>query len=270
MRVRHQLGKWEPIPNALIEDPELSPLARYLGIWLASRPKGWEIRAQILPHLIKDPRRQSGHIGRDVTRRLIKELEAAGYLIRSRHHDPNGNWFWDSCFDARKVTAPAMPWETVGGNSGDIDHTDLVQSEVNQKTTTASDVARLDHRNSVVVATKSLKIPEILAGVQHQYAVRMIERCPKEQQQAVLDEIGALAHAGRVRRPLALLFRLVSRAQLGEFAPSAAVERTRALASMQSASPSPSVISRPENESRQLAETMLKKLRAKFRLPPGR
>lgn len=63
--------------------------------------------------------------------------------------------------------------------------------------------------------------PEELSGTNQAAAQKLMQRCPPELRQPVLDEIATLIAAGRVRNPIGLLRRLVDVAQEGNFVPSA-------------------------------------------------
>ncbi|MEO8461000.1 MAG: hypothetical protein ABI451_10745, partial [Dokdonella sp.] len=207
----------------------LSFLARWFAIWLAARPPGWEIRAGLLPYQIKDRSRPSGHLGRDSTRRLLRELQNAGYLIRSRYRDCNGQWLWRSSFNATKNVASTIAWNTVDGDSvdgvsGDITDTDLTP-KLNHSTRTTTTGAEANKATGgqeespvvVVGSTLNLEMPDILKGPLTPSACAIIERCPEAMRQTVLDEIRAVASRGRVRNPIGLLHRLVERVITGEF-----------------------------------------------------
>jgi hypothetical protein len=198
VRVNHLAGRWEAIPRALIEDANLTFLARWFAIWLASRPPGWEIRAGALPRLLKDHSRPFGHLGRDSTRRCLKELENAGYLVRKRHHDAGGHWVWRSCFNATKVDASTMPWNSVvgssgHGNSGDISDTDSSSTLIKSIPTTTTETAGAKSTDLkpvvVVVPMMALEFPKILKGSFAASAQILIDRCPAPLRQPVLDAI---------------------------------------------------------------------------------
>lgn len=104
IRVARHQGRWEAIPRALIEDARLSFEARWFAIWLTARPPGWEIRAGALPRLLIDRTRCSGHLGRDASKRLLRELETAGYLVRRRRRGARGRWVWESSFDPARTS----------------------------------------------------------------------------------------------------------------------------------------------------------------------
>ena len=271
IRVDHQVGRWEAIPRALIEDKDLSFLARWLAIWLASRPPGWEIRSGTLPRLLKDRSRLSGYLGRDSTRRLLKELEATGYLRRRRYQDSAGKWIWQSCFDATKNVASAMPWksvdgEPVDGTSGDITNTDLDSRLIESTpttTTTCGPTAPNGTEAVVVVPLGELEFPDVLKGHLAPSALTLIERCPAPLRQLVLDEIRMLASKGKVRSPVGLLHRLVERAGVGTFVASHRLPaRNRAQRVDRTASPAAAIngvsqvspIATPEFAKQRLAE----------------
>jgi hypothetical protein len=76
---------------------------RGFAAWLLTRPPGWQIRASALPHLLKS---RSRHVGRDLARRFLRELERAGYLTRTRHRTADGRWISDNAFRPNSVLRP--------------------------------------------------------------------------------------------------------------------------------------------------------------------
>lgn len=75
---------WTVLPNAFLEDEKLSYRARGLQGYLLSRPDGWETDSTRLARKAKE--------GRDAVRTALSELEACGYLIRSRVQGAKGRW----------------------------------------------------------------------------------------------------------------------------------------------------------------------------------
>ena len=54
-------------------------------------------------------------VGRDKVKRMLRELEQAGYLVRSLSHDADGRWVWESTFSP----IPAADVFPVDGESVD-------------------------------------------------------------------------------------------------------------------------------------------------------
>ena len=220
VRVDTSIGRWEAVPKSLIDDSRLSAEARWFASWLFARPPWWEIRASGLPRLLKDQSRPSGHLGRDLTRRMLRELENAGYLVRTRMRDVDGRWVWRICLNATPQVA-----STIDGLAGDGEGVDLLQTELIQTktylnrttTTAASPDSNPSAQNVGVVSIDNLQFPEVLTGDAQRLAVSLIGQCPNELRQAVLDQIAVYQQQGNVRSPLGLLYRLVQRAKSGEF-----------------------------------------------------
>lgn len=109
MIIRH--GEDEPgytkIPNATLENGELSLKARGLLSYLLSRPEGWEfdsVRMAKSKHARKD--------GRDAIRTGLTELVVAGHLERIKSQDAAGKWTTE-CFvfphpQQRLIAAPTI------------------------------------------------------------------------------------------------------------------------------------------------------------------
>ena len=76
------------VDNSVFTTRNLSPEARWALGYLLSKPDNWELRMSDLQH-------QAG-CGRDKARRLVRELEAAGHLVRCRTHRTDGRWIWES------------------------------------------------------------------------------------------------------------------------------------------------------------------------------
>lgn len=80
MIIRSKLDRdYTSIPNAIIEDETLSAEARWLLIYLLSKPRDWVVR-------IGDIMRAGG-FGRNKGYDLIKSLENAGYILKQQARD---------------------------------------------------------------------------------------------------------------------------------------------------------------------------------------
>lgn len=88
IRVHKTRGEFSVIPRAAVNDKELSWEARGLLVYLLDKPDDWQIR-------FNDLVRQSPAQG-DKTRRILRELEGAGYVRRSRFNRADGTFGWES------------------------------------------------------------------------------------------------------------------------------------------------------------------------------
>jgi hypothetical protein len=133
LRVDKAAGRWEAVPVMLLQDTRLSFDTRGFAAWLLALPPSWEIRAEALPHLLKDNSRP-GHVGRDKARRFLRELERAGYLTRSRTRSPNGCWIWNNVFTpVPTIDGSAAHGSSIVGSSVGDGPVDIHQTENNYK-----------------------------------------------------------------------------------------------------------------------------------------
>lgn len=87
------------IHRRLFEDSRLSLEARGLMGYLLSKPDDWQVR---VPDL-----QRTANVGRDQMRRILRELESAGYLVRRRTHGANGRWTWESLIHETPLEQPS-------------------------------------------------------------------------------------------------------------------------------------------------------------------
>ncbi len=90
------------IDNDLLRDESLSFRATGLLAYMLSMPPGWEPTGDELGEVKKE--------GRDAVLVAMREVEIAGYLVRSREHGPGGRWvhvstIYESLADARAAQA---------------------------------------------------------------------------------------------------------------------------------------------------------------------
>jgi hypothetical protein len=77
------------INNEFFSDRNLSAEARGTLGYLLTKPDNWQVQVNHLQWIMC--------MGRDQLRRVLRELEGAGYLMREAHHDPEtGRWLWVS------------------------------------------------------------------------------------------------------------------------------------------------------------------------------
>lgn len=84
VRGQRPADNFAQIHNAALADGRLSFKARGILAYLLSRPPGWRTSAERLA--------KSGIDGERAVKSGLKELEACGYLKRSRTHKPDGTW----------------------------------------------------------------------------------------------------------------------------------------------------------------------------------
>lgn len=87
IRVRKDRN-YSVISNIMVEDERLSWAARGILTYLLSKPNSWQVRTRDLI--------QRSPAGEDKVRRLLKELETYGYLVRHKTRGAKGRWAWFS------------------------------------------------------------------------------------------------------------------------------------------------------------------------------
>lgn len=80
LRIKQRKRGWVPISRALIDDSQLQFDTRAIANWLIAKPDGWQIRLGALPYLLRQRAGPGQRMGRDRVRRILRELENAGYL----------------------------------------------------------------------------------------------------------------------------------------------------------------------------------------------
>lgn len=113
------------VPNSTAHDARLRLDTLGLLTWLLAHGDGWTIMMGPLVGACspRAPKARGG--GRDWVRRMLAELEAAGYVRRTRAHGPDGTWVWQSVIsdmpmDVRTIDGSAVDGSTDDGQPGDI------------------------------------------------------------------------------------------------------------------------------------------------------
>lgn len=75
---------WFRFPRAFIRDQTISWEARAVAAWMASHDPSFRFTVDYIV--------RSGPAGRDKVRRIMKELETAGYLVRARARNEDGSF----------------------------------------------------------------------------------------------------------------------------------------------------------------------------------
>jgi len=122
LRIKQRKRGWVPISRALIDDPRLQFDTRGVATWLIAKPDGWQIRLGALPYLLRQRAGPAERMGRDRVRRMLRELENAGYLTRARSKKLDGRWAWRVELSDTAVPfdrGSAMDGSAVDGSAGD-------------------------------------------------------------------------------------------------------------------------------------------------------
>jgi hypothetical protein len=224
IRVDRSRGRWESIPVALIEDRRLSRGAVGAAVWLLARRDGFQVRMAALPRLLSG---EAELVGREKLRRWMRELEAGGYVRRTRDRHDDGRWSWAFVFmaepiDGFPVDGSAVDGQAVVGSTADGQGVDRRQTpistrpELHQTTTTTEPV--------VVVGLDDAA----LAGYRDS-VVELLSSCPSERHQSVVDEVLGLSAKRLIRTDPATVVRALVRAvSNGTFRPRAGVAVTAA------------------------------------------
>jgi hypothetical protein len=80
------------VPNAVLNNPNLSFKAKGLFAYLQSKPANWNVSARRICKETKD--------GRDGILAAMKELEMNGYLVREQTQNKAGQWEWEHVLSA--------------------------------------------------------------------------------------------------------------------------------------------------------------------------
>lgn len=231
------------LPNDVVRDPRLSWKALGLLVYVLSLPDDFRLH---LKYLAKQK-----PTGRDGTRAGLKELEAAGYLTirRERQSGRFSQVIWDVTDSPAGGFPPASPPrsekpDTVNPNpvlpaseKPTLPRTGGQQEPIEQEPTTTA-----TGRSPELVRSKNspagiddIPWPPALRGDLERSARKVLSTCPADQRQLVLYEVAGLTERGAVRHPIGLLRKLIERATVGEFVPSAALDYQRKLESDASA-----------------------------------
>jgi hypothetical protein len=132
------------VSNEIIESTTISWRAASILIYLLSRPDGWRTSAERLAAMRKKE-------GRDAIRTALRELETAGYIVRSRVQGEGGKWSTEmKVFDEPQApTQEELPMTENPSPEEDQPKTDFQPSD-NQPSVSQSSLPRTDTKNSLV------------------------------------------------------------------------------------------------------------------------
>jgi hypothetical protein len=113
--VHNRTTQYVVIDKALAESDALSFAARGMMLYLLAKPDDWLVR-------MADLERASNGLGEQATRTIFTELEAAGYVVRTKTRTNGGLWRYETTVyetpvSVEAVTEPAIDRETVDGST---------------------------------------------------------------------------------------------------------------------------------------------------------
>ncbi len=195
--------------NETLRDENLSLESVGLLARLLTRPQDWQVHFEAL--------RRENRLGRDKLRRLLRELEKAGYLVRRRVHRNDGRFVWISelhekpqTMDAKTVDGNTIDGKAVDGKPADIQSTDKQNTELKKHTTTTKAAGSQTH---------DWVMPATMTAAEIEQACLILEPV-KEDAQMLLDVLHAAICAGDIRKSrLAYLRALVKRFRQNDFNP---------------------------------------------------
>lgn len=222
IELRHSDGYpngFTPLDNRNIWSPAstrekllLSPAALGLYVVMKSLPTNWEFNELWLTKTVKK--------SRDVTRRLLNELEQAGRLIREDQRDARGRFIKTRWVLCRGGHHP-LTENPLSANPSPVDPS-LVQPAT-AAPATENRVLLVNKEKEVrkdTTTTSVLIWPSQIEEEQRVVVARWMEGLDQEQQQQALDEFsGAMASGKPPDKPLSWLRGLANKARRGEFVP---------------------------------------------------
>lgn len=122
--IKSKENPYSVIPNAIINNPDLSYKAKGILIYLISKPDQWKAREEDIVEHGKD--------GIDAVRTAIKELINAGYIIRQRVKGKDGKF---------------LGWESYVYEEPQNENTDIGKSDIG-KTTVSGEIPTSENPTS--------------------------------------------------------------------------------------------------------------------------
>lgn len=232
IRVNKLIPGWEAIPNNFANDLRLSADAVAVGLWLATKPAGWQVR----PVVIQDEfSRRPGKVrGRDWWARVSSELKSAGYMRLTRIKDAKGQFAsrWDFCvfgldaYDTNVGLADdgsAVSGLSDGGYASQSKHHPI--NTARNKNTTHSKGVGISERQGVCREIDAMLSSMSLSAGTRKLIENELSALTSELQKLVLNEF--IAHRASIRHPVPWIRRVCSDTfNAGDFTPAEQVQST--------------------------------------------
>lgn len=193
------------LPRSIPEDLRLPPDARLVACWLATQQEGFQVVVSALSAKLG--------LGKEKWQRIARQLEAAGYLLRScSPSGPGGRWVWTTLFfsDASAstgggLTGAGFPGSGApgAGRDGYIREQGKENKEPKKREGGASAPPRAARRRASLPGGTQFEIDH-KTGIHHDPknrrdadAMRQIAEHPAASVRAAAREVAALDDQGR-------------------------------------------------------------------------
>ena len=250
IRVEKLTPGWEAIPNNFVNDLCLSEDALAVGLWLAIKPAGWQVRPVVIQ--AEFSRRPGKLRGRDWWARVSGELKLAGYLRLNTGKDEKGQFSssWDFCVFGLSKSFPDVCSADVGsaahGSSGDGLSYKSNQHQLKPVLkihTQHNDIFAAPAKQGVCVDVEFLLSSFALSIGTRKLIEKELSALPDDLQIAIIREF--VTHRNSIRNPVPWMRRICTDTLIsGEFILKTAVKR-RIVAGQQ-------CFRRPDTSKRQL------------------
>jgi hypothetical protein len=233
IKVEKLVPGWEAIPNNFANDTNLSEDAVAVGLWLAIRPAGWQVRPIAIQTAFSQ--RPGKKRGREWWSRVSGELKRAGYLHLKGSKDAKGQFSssWHFCvFGLREFSI-----NSGSADAGSAAHgsTDSGSSHISiQHESNSTHIKHTQHKDDIAQATDQavcVEVEALLAGISLSAGQRklifnnLIPLDPKLQI-AVTREF--ISHRNNIRNPVPWIRQVCSDTLFaGEFIPAAGLSQAK-------------------------------------------
>lgn len=233
IRVEKLIPGWEAIPNDFVNDLRLSTDAVAVGLWLAIKPAGWQVRPAVIQ--TEFSRRPGKLRGREWWARVSCELKDAGYMQLKRSKDVKGQFActWDFCVFGLGVSYTKAGFASDGSavhglsDNGYTGHSNQnLFNTLQNKNTTHSHADSLSAKQAVSSEVNALlSAAQLSAGMRKLIEIEL-SVLTRDLQKVVMQEF--IAYRSSIRNPVPWMRRVCSDTlRVGEFTPAKQFQSTQ-------------------------------------------
>ena len=156
-------------------------------------------------------------------RRYLAQMRESGWLLTVRHGNGGRGFATEYRINPLWITNPAKLSPFAAEASETLkkqEHKDESKGSESLSPVSAQPPGTIkEPKTDPSKHLQPLSFPDELTGRNQAATQKLIQQCPANLRQLVLDEIANLIEAGKVRNPIGLLRKLVAVAQVGKFVP---------------------------------------------------